>query len=210
MILLIPTTLLKWCFHLKVETTGTVRSCLDLQWLCSCLCLPGVLPIKGSPLSHFEIASRFTYFTAQSNIYVIVFHMLFRHGGIKESRLSHSESLWRQALYGWGMGEGGVLPRPRMHSDFSTIVACLQRVNLANEASCAALLLAHLWGWVTAQFRCLRRCWMNSSSEVFSWSYMFKQWMSACVSTQECALCHRSSHMLKTCVIMKQWFDKAY
>lgn len=107
--LLNPTTLLKRCFHLKVETTGTVRSCLDLQWLCSGLFLPGMLPIKGSPLSHFEIASRFTYFTAQSNIYVIIFHMLFLHGSIKESWLSHRERV-TLATGTLRVGDGGRWP----------------------------------------------------------------------------------------------------
>lgn len=105
MIQLISTTLLKWCFHLKVETTGTVCSCLDLQWLCSCLCLPGMLPIKGSPLSHFKIASRFTYFTAQSNIYVVVFHMLFHHRSFKE--ISQQVTLVTGTLR---VGDGGRWP----------------------------------------------------------------------------------------------------
>lgn len=38
----------------------------------------------------------------------------------------------------------------------------------ANEASCTPLLLAHLCGWVTAQFCCLRCCWMNSARELFN------------------------------------------
>lgn len=89
--------------------------------------------------------------------------MLFRHRTAISQRVTPATGTLR-------VGDGGrwlSASATNALRYFSTIIACLQCVNLANEASCAAFLLAHLCGWGTAQFRCLRRCWMNSASDVF-------------------------------------------
>lgn len=141
----------------KLLIFGSLYSCLALQWLCFVSANQECCLSKedNSPISCFDwLMLRCNAHSSYSSGPSFCMRLVWKH------KLCHSESL----RGGLGEGEGGRLPQPRMHSDIFTIIASLQRVHLANGGSCAGLLLAHLWRWVTVQLCSLRRCRNDSKS----------------------------------------------